>query len=94
MSNLLVAVSKASKLLLTRSVPDVEQDLAQSGEKGHGVNLDTESCDVFLLELASQVTLDEGSLADTAISDEDQLEFRDLLFLLSLLYHLYTERLV
>ena len=90
MSNLLVAVSKASKLLLACCVPDVEQDLAEGGEKGHGVDLDTESGNVFLLELASQVTLDEGSLADAAISDEDQLEFRDL-FLLSLLHHLYRK---
>ena len=38
------------------------------------MDLDTESSDVLLLELTSQVTLDEGGLAGTTVTDEDELE--------------------
>ena len=55
------------------------------------MHLDTESGNVFLFELASQVTLDKSGLADTAISDEDQLEFGNL-FLLGLLHHLCNNK--
>ena len=38
------------------------------------MDLDAEGGDVLLLELTGQVTLDEGRLADSAVSDEDELE--------------------
>jgi hypothetical protein len=34
---------------------------------------------IFLLELSGQVALDEGGLADTAVTDEDELELGDFL---------------
>ena len=37
------------------------------------------STDVFLFEFTSQMSLDEGGLADTTITDHDQLEFSDWL---------------
>jgi hypothetical protein len=75
-----VTITKSSEFLLASGIPNVEQDLSVGSEEGHGVHFDTEGGDVFLFELAGQVTLDESSLADTAISDEDELEFGHLLF--------------
>lgn len=40
------------------------------------VNFDTEGGDVFLLELSSQVTLDEGGFSGTAVADKHELECR------------------
>ena len=56
---------------------DVEKDLALRGVEWHWVHLNTEGGDVLLLELSSQMSLDEGGLADTSISDEHELEFRN-----------------
>ena len=77
-----VAVTEATELLLAGGVPNVEDDLAVVGVEGHRVHLNTESGDVALLELTSQVTFDEGGLADTTVTDEDEFEFRHLLLLL------------
>jgi hypothetical protein len=68
-----VAVTEASELLLAGSVPNVQEDGAVVGVEHHGVNLDTESSDVLLLELTSEVALDEGGLADTTITNENEL---------------------
>ena len=46
------------------------------------MHLNSESGDVALLELTCQMTLDEGSLTDAAITDEHELELGDLLLLL------------
>ena len=73
-----VAVTKATEFLLSGSVPDVELDRAFAGEEWHRAHLDSNSCIVLLLKLASGVSLDECGLADTAITDEDELEFRHL----------------
>jgi hypothetical protein len=75
-----VTITKSSKFLLASGIPNVEQDIAVGSEEGHGVNFDTEGGDVFLFELAGQVTLDESGLADTSISNEDELELGHLLF--------------
>jgi len=82
-----VAVSEATELLLAGSVPDIELALAVVGEELHWVDLDTEGGDVFLLEFTSEMALDEGRLADTTVSDEDEFELWDLL-LLSCVNHL------
>ena len=42
------------------------------------MDLDSESGDVFLLELTRQVTFDEGGLAYTAITDENELELGNI----------------
>mmetsp|Transcript_15745 Transcript_15745/g.43500 ORF Transcript_15745/g.43500 Transcript_15745/m.43500 type:complete len:226 (-) Transcript_15745:180-857(-) len=70
-----VSVSQSSEFLLSGSVPDIEFDWSTVGVEGERVDLHTEGGDVLLFELASQVTLDERSLADTTISDKDELEF-------------------
>ena len=44
----------------------------------------TESSNILLLELSSQVTLDECSFSDTSVTDEDEFEFWDLSLRLSL----------
>jgi hypothetical protein len=75
-----VTIAETTELLLTCGVPNVELDLAVGGEERHGVHLNTEGSDVLLLKLTSQVTLDEGGLSDTAITDEDELELGHLLF--------------
>ena len=79
-----ISVSESSKFLLTGGIPNIEDDVSVGGVERHGVHLDTKGGDVALLELTSQVTLDEGSLADTTITDEDEFELRDLLLLLCL----------
>jgi hypothetical protein len=87
----IVTITKASKLLLTSGIPNVEVDLTVVGEEGHGVDFDSESGDVPLLEFSGQMTLDERSLADTAVTDEDELELWNLLLLL-MLNHLKKKR--
>ncbi len=71
--NLLVSVTETSELLLTGGVPNVEADGAVVGVEDHGVDLDTEGGDVLLLELTSEMSLDEGGLTDTTITDENEL---------------------
>ena len=52
----------------------------------HGVDLNTESCDVLLLKLACQMSLDESSLADTTVTNKNELI---LSYNLSLSFHFY-----
>ena len=73
--NLLITIAKASELLLAGGLPNVKFDGAAAGEEGQGVNLDTKSSYIFLLKLATQVTLDKGSLAYTTITNKNELEF-------------------
>lgn len=79
----IVSIAETTELFLTSSVPNIEFDLTMICEEGHGVDLDTESGDVALLKLTSQVALHEGSLADTTVADKDEFEFRELLLLLN-----------
>lgn len=57
-----VAVAEAAELLLTSGIPDLKLDLTKVGEETKGMDLDTLSGNVLLLELTSQVALDESSL--------------------------------
>ena len=79
----IVSIAETTELFLTSGVPNIEFDLTMVCEEGHWVDLDTESGDVALLKLTSQVALHEGSLAYTTVTDEDEFEFRDLLLLLN-----------
>jgi hypothetical protein len=72
-----VSISESSELLLTGCVPNIEEDLALGCEERHWMHLDTESSDVLLFEFSCQMSLDKSSLADTTISDENELEFRN-----------------
>jgi len=78
-----ISVTETTELFLTCGVPNVELDLTMVCEEGHGVDFDTESGNVLLFELTSQVTLDKGSLAGTTVTDKDKLEFWDLLLLVN-----------
>ena len=88
-----ISVSESSKFLLTGGIPNIEDDVSVGGVERHWVHLNTKGGDVALLELTSQVTLDEGSLADTTITDEDEFELRDLLLLLCLNHSIVKKRL-
>lgn len=57
-----VAIAEAAELLLARRVPDVELDGAEVGGEAERVDLYSERRNVLLLELASQMALDEGRL--------------------------------
>ena len=72
----IITISETTKLFLASCIPNIENDLAVAREERHGVHFDTESGDVALFELACQVTLDEGGLADATVANEHELEFR------------------
>jgi len=74
-----VAISKATKFLLTCGVPHIEADGAKVGGELEWVDLNTESGNVFLFEFASQVALDESGLAGSSITNENELECGDRL---------------
>jgi len=71
-----VAITETTELLLSSSVPHVELDSAQVGGEPERVDLNTQSRDVFLLELSSDVTLHKGGLASTTVTDKHELEGR------------------
>ena len=87
----IIAVTESSELLLTGSIPNVENYLTMRGIERHGMNFDTEGGNIALLEFSSQMTLDEGSLTDTTVTDEYELEFRNLLLLAFCLDHSKTK---
>ena len=72
-----VTVTEATELFLAGGVPAVEADLAAGGLEGEGMDVDTDGGDVALFEVTGQVTLDEGGLAGTTVTDEDELEGGD-----------------
>ncbi len=75
--DLLVSVTETSELLLAGGVPHVEADGTVVSVEDHGVDFDTEGGDVLLLELTGEMSLDEGGLTDTTITDEDELVLSD-----------------
>jgi len=72
-----VALSETSEFFLTCGVPDGEFDGSVVGVEGDGTDFYSLSGDVFFLEFACDVSLDEGGLAHTAVSDEDHFKFSD-----------------
>ena len=85
--DLLVSITETSELFLTSGVPHVEADGSVVGVENHGVNLNTESGDVLLLKLACQMSLDKGGLADTTVTNKNELI---LSYNLSLSFHFYS----
>ena len=77
MSTDVVAFPKSSQLFLASCIPERELDGTMIGVESDGANLNSLSGDVFLFEFSSDVSLDEGSLANTSVSDEDNLELGD-----------------
>ena len=88
-----VTVTETTELFLTSCIPDIESEGTAVGVENKGVDLDTQSCNVFLFELTRQVAFHEGGLkslyfrtleaeshlADTTVSDKHQLESGHLL---------------
>jgi len=73
-----VAITKATKALLAGSIPHIEADLTAGGGESQRVNDDTNGGKILLLELTSDVTLDEGGLSHTTITHKNALESRNL----------------
>lgn len=70
-----ISITKATKFLLSGSIPNVEFNGTPIGVEEEGVDFDTEGGHILLFEFSRQVTLDEGGFAYTAVTDEDELEF-------------------
>ena len=70
-----VSVTESSELFLSSSIPNIEFDGTTVGVESQGMHLYPQSCNIFLFEFSSQVTLDESSLTDTTVTDEDKFEF-------------------
>ena len=60
-----VSVAQASILLLPRSIPHVEDELASVRRKVHRVHLGTDCSDVALLKLSCKMALDKCRFTDT-----------------------------
>lgn len=69
--NLLVTISETSELLLAGGIPDVESNGTVVGVEDHGVDFDSESSNVLLFEFSGQMSLNEGSLTDSTVSNEN-----------------------
>lgn len=69
-----VAVTQTTELLLSRRVPNVEDDGAVGGVELERVDLDTECSNVLLLEFSRKVALYESRLSGSSVTNEDQLE--------------------
>jgi hypothetical protein len=72
-----VSVTKTSKLLLSCGIPDIELDVAQVRAESQRMNLNTKGGNILLLELSSQMTLDERGLSGSSVTDKDKLEGGD-----------------
>jgi len=72
-----VSITKASELLLSCRIPDIELNIAQVRAEPQRMNLNTKGGDVLLLEFSSQMTLDKSGLSGSSITDEHKLEGRD-----------------
>lgn len=69
-----VAFSEAAEFFLAGGIPEGELDGSVIGVEDDGADLNSLGGDVFFLEFSGDVALDEGGLADSAVSDEDDLE--------------------
>ena len=68
----------AISYLLSGSIPHIELHGTPVGVEGQGVDFHSQSGHILLFEFSSQVTLDKGGLADSAVTDENELEFGNL----------------
>jgi len=69
-----VTITKTTETLLTCSIPHVETDRTAGSGEGERVDDNTNSGKILLLEFTSDVTLHEGGLAHTTITDKNALE--------------------
>ena len=59
---------------MSGSIPEGKANGSVVGVEGNGTDFDSLSSDVLLFKLSSDVPLDEGGLAYTSVSDENDLE--------------------
>ena len=76
-----VSVSESSKFLLSGGVPNVELNESFVGVERHGVDLDSEGGNIFLLKLTSEMSLDKGGLSSSTVSNEDKFILSNSLLL-------------
>lgn len=60
--------------------PNIESDCASICVEYEWMDLNTESCNIFLLEFTSHVALDECSFASTSIAHQDAFECWNITF--------------
>mmetsp|Transcript_37216 Transcript_37216/g.72156 ORF Transcript_37216/g.72156 Transcript_37216/m.72156 type:complete len:266 (-) Transcript_37216:68-865(-) len=73
-----VPITKTTEFLLASSIPAVKANFTVFRVELERADVHAHSGDVLFLELSGKVSRDEGRLSNTAISDQDKLEFRDL----------------
>lgn len=78
-----VPFSEPAQLFLAGGVPETELDGPVVGIEDNGADFDSLSGNILLFELTSDVPLHEGSLADSTIANEYDLEFCNYLRTLS-----------
>lgn len=69
-----VSIAETTELLLTGSIPAVEDHGTKGSEERQRVDFNTHSGDIFLFEFTCSVSFNEGGLANTTVSDEDELK--------------------
>lgn len=69
MSSNIISFSESSEFFLSSSIPDIQFNSTSVSEESNIGNFDSLGSDIFLLELSSQMSLDESGLSDSTISD-------------------------
>lgn len=70
----IITLSEFSEFFLTSSVPNIKGDFSKVSVENDVGHLSTLGWDVWFLEVSSVVSLGEGCLADTSVSDENEFE--------------------
>ena len=58
----IISISKSAEFLLSSSVPDVESHCPSVSMEDEWMDFNSQSCNIFLFKLTSQVTFDKSSL--------------------------------
>ena len=72
-----VSLSESSKFFLSGGIPEGKLDGSKVGIEGDGTDFDSLGSNVFLFELAGDMSFDVGSFADSSISNQDDLKLCD-----------------
>jgi len=70
-----ITLTEITELFLASGIPARETEVTVVGVEIERTNVHTDGGDVTLLELTGLVTLNEGGLTDTTITNKDELEF-------------------
>ena len=82
-----VSVTESSEFFLSGGIPNIEFNGTTVGVESQRMHFYPQSCNIFLFEFSSQVTLDESSLTNTTVTDEDEFEFGCTLEILDIGIH-------